>query len=337
MKIGLLGCKGTSLDLLRNLTANKIAPIKVVISLNEENATKNKVAYYQAPKIKEFCQESDIEFHYTDTYHLNNDADLELFKKLKIDLLLVIGWERLLPDDIMNTLGKYACGMHGSAYGLPKGRGRSPLNWSIITGHKYFTTCLFKYDAGMDSGDIIGQKTFSISGSDTISSLHMKNRIAMQQLVETYTPIIERGAENFIKQPELEPTFYPKRTYEDGAIDWNQKANEICALVRAVSFPYPSAFTKLNGREIKIDAAVPFDPALFHSGKAPGEILDVSYSLNEVVVSCKQGAVLIKEFNGIEVEQLRCGDIFESADTRQILDEIRGRYPESVPDHQKEI
>ena len=72
------------------------------------------------------------------------------------DLLCALGWGRLVPEAVLQMLGKFACGMHGSAFGLPRGRGRSPMNWSIITGHNRFITSLFRYTPGMDDGDILG-------------------------------------------------------------------------------------------------------------------------------------------------------------------------------------
>ena len=338
MHIALLGSKGTTLDLLYHLSKSGKVPIQTVITLGEEMATKNKVAFYRGKEIMAFCEEQQIDCHVTKGYTLRKEEDQALFEDLKIDLLLVIGWERLLPDSVLGTLGKFACGMHGSAYGLPKGRGRSPLNWSILTGHRKFITYLFRYDAGMDSGDVIGFRAFDINEFDTIGSLHMKNRIVMQQLVEAYVPLIAKDKMRFQPQAPFPTTFYPKRTRLDGQIDWRESTDDIYALIRAVSFPYPSAYSKTpDGRELVIDEGFPFDSALYDSYVKSGTILDISISLNQFVVKTGNGSLIITRCSGVPMDELSLGMVLESADARAMRADIVTRYGDDITDDQKEI
>ncbi len=336
MKIGLLGCKGTTLDLLNHLTMATNVQIDLVITLSEENATKNKVAFYRGNDIRKYCEQHAIQCHTTQSYHLNNEEDQAWIAAQHIDLLLVIGWERLLPDAVLNALGKFACGMHGSPYGLPRGRGRSPLNWSIITEHQQFITSLFRYDAGVDSGNIIGSMRFDINAYDTISSLHSKNRIVMQQLVATYVPLIASGEVQFTQQPNTKPTYYPKRTAEDGWIDWNETTEAIYNLVRAVAFPYPSAFTYLGKVKVVIDKAQPYDATLF-ADAAPGTVLDVSISLQQFAVKTGNGSLLITEFSGVSIAEIQPGVKLIGGNATQIKEAIVQRYSPGIADDEKEI
>tara|TARA_B100000809_G_scaffold46738_1_gene41140 strand:- start:5251 stop:6270 length:1020 start_codon:yes stop_codon:yes gene_type:complete len=338
MKITLLGAKGTTLDLLNNLVISKKVDITNVVTLSKENSAKNKVAFYKGTELVDYCESNGIDVHVTSTYHMNSEVDLDFFKQLKTDLLLVIGWERVVPNQILKTLGKFACGMHGSAFGLPKGRGRSPLNWSLITGHRKFTTYLFRYNPEIDAGDIIGFKTFDINEFDNIASLHAKNRNVMQQLVTTYVPLIDSGEVEFFKQPPLESSFYPKRTMEDGFIDWNSSSEEIYNLIRAVSFPYPSAFTFTeDSQKLVIDVAFPFDTALFNSNVAPGTIVDISISLNQFVIKTGTGSLLVSQFSGIDINKLAIESVLKSGDNAEIIQNITTRYDEGIVDDQKEI
>jgi methionyl-tRNA formyltransferase len=337
MKIALLGCKGTTLDLLCNLGQHGKVKISQVITLSEENASKNKVAFYQGKQILEYCKNYTIPHHITETYHMNHEDDLFFFQQNKFDLLIVLGWERLVPSSILQCLGKFSCGMHGSAYGLPKGRGRSPLNWSILTGHRKFITYLFKYDPFIDAGEIIGLKAFDINEFDTISSLHYKNSVVMQQLLETYVPLIEKNQIVFYPQPPLNPSFYPKRTDEDGAIDWYQKTDEIYDLIRAVSEPYPSAFTFLKNKKLIITTAFPFDTALFDSNIKPGTIMDVSISLDQFVVKTSSGSLLVTKFSGCSSLELQIGEVLESVNENEILNRIIERYAIGTKEEEKEI
>lgn len=337
MRIALLGCKGTTLDLLHSIISQASFRVDLVITLPEHIAEKNSVAFYKADDIMDYCEQCEIPFHTVQSYHLTDGEDLRFFKKAEIDLLLVIGWERIIPGDILSTLGKFACGMHGSVYGLPKGRGRSPLNWAIITEHSKFITYLFRYNPLIDDGDIIGFKVFDITVFDTIATLHMKNRIAMYELAKMYIPLIERGEAIFCPQPPGKSTFYPKRTPIDSGVDWYQRTLQVYNLIRAVAPPYPPAFCYHGEKKVYIYEAYPFDSGLYHHSIKPGTIVDVSVSLGYFVVKTVDGSLIVKKFGGACIEDLGVGDVLEGVNQRDILQQIIQRYPEHIADDEKEI
>ena len=109
--------------------------------------------------------------------------DLDFISSLNIDLVFVVGWQRLIPKIILESLSIGAFGMHGSSMDLPLGRGRSPMNWSLIEDKKFFYTNLFKYNSGVDSGDILDTFKFSITNKDTAETLHFKNTLSMKYLI----------------------------------------------------------------------------------------------------------------------------------------------------------
>ncbi len=337
MKITLMGCKGTTLDLLNSIVLEKAFNINQVITLPENLGKKHGIAFFQGNQIKNYCKTQSIPVHTVNSYNLKDPSDLKFFQEAQIALLLVIGWERIVPDNILKTLGKFACGMHGSPYGLPKGRGRSPMNWSLITGHNRFVTNLFKYNPFIDAGEIIGFQVFEINEFDSIASLHSKNRIAMYQLLKTYIPLIEKDQVIFKPQSPIKPTFYPKRVPDDSAIDWNLNTLQIYNLIRAVSPPYPPAFCFYKGKKIFILEAYPFDTALFTSEIKPGTIVDISITLNEIVIKTKDGSLLVKKFTGLTSTDLQIGEIFQGADSDAILQDIVKRYSEKTPLDQREI
>ena len=337
MRIALLGCKGTTWDLLNSIVSQRSFSLDYVITLPRRLADANSVAFYKGEEITSYCRKHDIPTYVVRSYHLKRAEDLQFFKKAGIDLLLVMGWERLIPAEVLGTLGKFACGMHGSPYGLPKGRGRSPLNWSIITGHKRFVTCLFRYDEAMDAGNIIGFKVFEINVFDTIASLHAKNRIAMHQLLQTYMPLIQSGEVASWPQPPEKPTYYPKRSPDDGGIDWSQSTNEIYNLVRAVAPPYPAAYCYHNETKMLILEAHPFDSALFDSGVSPGTVVDVSVALEQFAVKTVDGALLVKKFSPLRIDDLHVGHCLRGVDHNDILQQIISRYPPHLAEDEKEV
>ena len=303
-KVALLGCKGTTLDMLSDFTRRTGVQISQVITLPSNLGRRNNVAFFRGNEIRQHCKETGTACYTVNSYSLNDNEDITFFQNAGIDLLLVIGWERLLPDLVLSSLGLFACGMHGSPYGLPKGRGRSPMNWSLIDGHELFLSSLFRYTPGTDDGNIIGSRMFEINEFDTIATLHLKNRICMTDLLVTYLPNILRGQHHETPQPPTLPTFFPKRTKDDGRIDWRQTTKQIYNLIRAVASPYPGARTSVNGREVIIWEAIPFSRAIFPGHYKEGQILDVSVAGECFVVSTGDGSLLIQRFEGISVKNL---------------------------------
>jgi len=335
LRLAILGSKGTTLDLIAGLHGAKAWPISAVVTLNGASAERNQVAFFRGTEIAAYCGAAAIPCHEVRSYGLTDPADHAFFATQRFDLLCVLGWERLIPEAVLRTLGKFACGMHGSAFGLPRGRGRSPMNWSIITGQNRFITSLFRYTAGMDDGDILGSRVFEINEHDTIETLHQKNRVAMLQVLTECLPQIASGEIAPTPQPRGDPSYYPKRTPEDGLIDWSASTRAIHRLVRAVAPPYPGAFAHLDGRRIGILAAQPFDAALFGSNVAAGTIVDVSVAAGRFVVKTADGSLLVTAFDGIAAADLRVG--LRLAGSAAGGPDFTTRYGKDIPCSQWEI
>ena len=334
LKLAILGSKGTTLDLIAGLTQADAWPISAVVTLNAESAARNNVAFFRGSDIAAYCGAAGIRCQTARSYTLTDAADVAFFANERFDLMCVLGWERLIPEAILRNLRKFACGMHGSAFGLPRGRGRSPMNWSIITGQDRFVTYLFRYTPGMDDGDIVGSRTFEINAHDTIETLHQKNRIAMLQVLTESLPKIAAGEVVLAPQPAGEPSYYPKRTPEDGLIDWRASTRAIDRLIRAVAPPYPGAFAYLDGCRIGISAAQPFDAGLFADDTPAGTIVDVSLAGGTFVVKTADGSLLVTKFDGIAANDLRRGAQLAGATT---LTDFTSRYGTDIPPSQWEI
>ena len=335
LRIAILGSKGTTLDLIAGLHASKAWPISAVITLNAASAERNQVAFFRGVDIAAYCGAAAIPCHEVRSYGLSDPVDQAFFESERFDLLCVLGWERLIPEAVLGTLGKFACGMHGSAFGLPRGRGRSPMNWSIITGQSRFITSLFRYTPGMDDGDILGSRVFEVNEHDTIETLHQKNRVAMLQVLTECLPKIASGEIVFTPQPDGEPSYYPKRIPEDGLIDWSAPTRAIHRLVRAVAPPYPGAFAHLDGRRIDILAAQPFDGALFGAHVAAGTIVDVSVASGRFVVKTIDGSLLVTQFDGVAAADLRAGMRLQGSAPGG--PDFTARYGKDIPRSQWEI
>lgn len=332
-KVAFVGAKFTTIDCMRRLLEDGFG-IDQLITIGPEEAKKSRVSGYM--DVGAFARANGIPVLTARRYDLRDEIDISTIRTMELDLLLVIGWERLIPKEILQSAKLFACGMHGSPEGLPRGRGRSPLNWSLILGKRQFITSLFIYDENVDSGRVIASEEFEIAELDDAETLHLKNRIAMNKLLRTHLPSILRGEVHGLEQRrDMRRTYYPKRTPDDGGIDWGRRSIEIRNLVRALARPYPGAFTWLGDRKVVIWSAVPFDERLVSPGQ-PGEIVELTVR-GSFVVSTGDGALLVRDYEGIAAADVEPGVRFTSVDFRAQLASILARYPEFVAEDQREI
>lgn len=293
-RIAVFGCKSTTRFLLEALLARGAAHALVTIS--PELAAKNDVADYD--DLRDFAAARGIARHLAASYVLKDPADVSAIRALGLDLAFVVGWQRLLPPEILELLPVGAFGMHGSAEDLPRGRGRSPMNWSILEGRDRFVTNLFRYDAGVDSGAVLDTLRFSVRPEDTAETMHFKNVLAMKRLVLKNLDALLAGEVALRPQQDLKPSFYPKRTPEDSLIDWRSDLATLERFIRAVAPPFGGAFTFLEGKRLVIRRAAVFETDDVDFGQAsapPGAILEV-FPNGKWLVRCLGGILLVHEY-----------------------------------------
>jgi methionyl-tRNA formyltransferase len=298
-RVGAVGCKHTTRDLILGLQRHGFQ-VDHCITISPQMGEEQNVAGYM--DLRPFLESQGIPYTVAQTYSLKSDADREALLTLNLDALLVMGWQRLIPDWWLESLSIGAFGMHGSSRPLPHGRGRSPMNWSLIQGKDLFYTHLFQYKPGVDDGPIVGVQTFDINPHDDCLTLHFKNTVAMIQLCLIHLPTLLDGTAQLTPQPEEGATYYPKRSEEDGLIYWEDTTTQIYNLVRAVTKPFPGAFSYLNddaNRKIRIWLAQPFDTQLPYPGARPGEIVEVFYN-GMFVVRSGDTTVLVRESEGYD-------------------------------------
>jgi len=288
-KTAIFGCKYTTKFLVENLDLR----IGSIITIDPPQGEKHQVADYCDLR-KELDGRRDI--YQARRYDLKDGEDIERINALGIDLAFVIGWQRLIPPEILRRLTIGAFGMHGSALNLPLGRGRSPLNWSIIEGRRFFHTNLFRYDAGADSGDILDTLGFAISEHDTAETLHYKNTLAMKHLIDRNIQGLLSGECVLKRQREAAPTYYPKRSPEDSLIDWSRDVFYIERFIRAVTRPFNGAFTFIGGEKVTLWRAQLFDTVDFgYAGREYGQIVEL-FPNGKFLVNCLGGTLLVSEY-----------------------------------------
>ena len=294
MEINIFGCKDTTLYLANYLKKNKF---KInLITISKKSAHKNQVAgYLDLSKFKKIFNEIYI----AKSYSLKNKSDKNYFlKKNKSNLALCCGWQRLIPTKILNTYKFGVFGMHGSAKNLPFGKGRSPMNWAIIEGRKFFFTNLFKYNSGIDSGPIVDQRIFSIQKHDTAETLHYKNTIAMCDLVNENINKLFQINQSLKKQNKLFSSFYPKRKPSDSVIDWSDDIFNIERLVRSVTLPFSGGISYIKKKAIYIYSCSIFYTDLEdhdYRDEKFGKIVEVFLN-GKFLVRCSGGVLIINAY-----------------------------------------
>jgi methionyl-tRNA formyltransferase len=308
-RIAFAGCKDTTKECIGALTRAGWQ-VDLLITISPEMGEKNMVAGYL--DLREFARQHDIPVYQAASYSLKNNMDVEALSAYEIDILLVIGWQRLIPEWLLEKLRIGAFGMHGSSHALPYGRGRSPMNWSLIQNRDVFISNLFKYSPGVDDGDILDTQDFDMNPFDNAKTMHYKSTLAMISLVlKNMTRMLDN---NFTlrKQLDMPPTYYPKRTEEDGIIFWDRDSKEIYNLIRAVTRPFHGAFAFQGDKKIMIWSGYPFDSRLFDPYVWPGTILHV-FNNGDFIVKTGDGSVIITEYEMDDEMKPEVGSVLHSA------------------------
>lgn len=293
-RIAIFGCKSTTLFLIKSLL-NANIKVSHLITIDPQMGEKNEVADYC--DLFQIVSEMGIKVYSAKHYSLKNEDDIAFCNGLKLDIAFVMGWQRLIPAEILSNIKIGAFGMHGSSMDLPLGRGRSPMNWSIIEGRKVFYTNLFKYSAGVDDGDVVDAYKFQITDKDTGESMHYKNLLSMKYLIErNITSLLENRFQLHVQRTDIEPTFYPKRSPQDGLIDWYTDIAVIERFIRAVTRPFSGAFTFVGADKMTIWDAQIFDHQDFgYTNKKEGEIVAV-FPGGKFLIKCFGGLLLVNEY-----------------------------------------
>lgn len=177
----------------------------------------------------------------------------EAFQKIsdmKPDLVVVAAFGQIIPKEILD-LPKYGCiNVHASL--LPAYRGASPIQHVILDGCKETGVTIMQMGEGLDTGDMISQAKIPISDDDTAGSLFDKLTDLGADLLLKTIPTIEDGTATRTPQPEESTTPYARMIKkEDGHVNWSKDAETLERLVRGMN-PWPSAFTSVDGKMLKI-------------------------------------------------------------------------------------
>ena len=294
--IVLFGVKTDTYDLYNKFKDD----IDLVVTLNDEE-TKN---YHISggEKINKLINKNCYE---SNSYNFSTQECKDFFNNNTFDIGIVYGWQRIIPQYVLNRFKHGIFGFHASPLGLPFGKGRSPINWSIILDFKQVYNHCFQYNKNVDDGDIYSTTKLDILPWDNINSMRLKSIIDAKNVV---SKLIKDFYNNNIKLQDknlsVPESFFLKRKPSDGKINLSKNTNEIFNLVRGVSYPFPGAFLFYDNLKITIWEAYPFSFNLFKNQK-PGKILKILKD-NSFLLKTIDGVLLVKDYtieNNIKLKE----------------------------------
>ena len=240
--------------------------------------------------------------------------DIAQIAAAKPDIIYAVGCSQLLPTELLTIPTIAAVRMHCSL--LPRHRGRAPIPWSVILGLRRSGVTLFHLSREADRGDIIGQEAFPIAPHDTAGDIYRKAVRASVSLIEVYHALLTASAAPRIQQDLRRSDYWPKRTPQDGLIDWDTSAACLYSWVRALTHPFPGAFTYWRDRKLFIWEV---HPAGATSIGPAGSVVELT--AREILVNTGEGSLAITSLQMdceeelrpeafLSRHQLRTGDVF---------------------------
>ncbi|MBF7980422.1 MULTISPECIES: bifunctional UDP-4-amino-4-deoxy-L-arabinose formyltransferase/UDP-glucuronic acid oxidase ArnA [Rahnella] len=230
---------------------------------------------------------------------VNHPLWVDRIRALQPDVIFSFYYRNMLSEEILSLAPRGGFNLHGSL--LPRYRGRAPVNWALLNGETETGVTLHKMVKRPDAGDIVGQQKVAITADDTALKLHAKVREAAKELLTKLLPEMKAGKISLTPQDETQASYFGRRTAADGEIHWHKSATEINNLIRAVTEPYPGAFSFLGQRKLTIWRARPLST---QHDKQPGTVL----SSDPLTIACGEGALEVlagQSENGLYVQGSR--------------------------------
>ncbi len=239
-----------------------------------------------------------------------NEKDfIDYISFLEPSMAIVAGFPQILSDELVSLPELGTINQHGGK--LPQYRGGSPLNWQIINGESIIGVSIIKMDSGIDTGALIYEDSFSLKDNEDISDAHRKANEIFADLSLRALQALEEGSVELIEQNDTDAVYWHQRNSDDGLINWNtMNAQQVINMVRALTRPYPGAYTFRNGDRINIFSAS--FPSIVIKG-VPGRVCYVQGQGPFVV--CSDMAILLHDYvirdnqqKPIGMQKLRRGD-----------------------------
>lgn len=263
MRVVFMGTPDFAVGTLKALIASEHQVLAVV---TQPDKPKGRGKAMQFTPVKEVAVEAGIPV--MQPVKVRDAEVVAELQALQPDVIVVVAFGQIIPKSILE-MPEYGCiNVHASL--LPKYRGAAPIQWAVIDGEKKSGVTTMQMDTGLDTGDMLLKREVILDEEETGGSLFDKlSEVGAELLIETLEKL-EKGGVEPQKQPEESPTPYAAMmTKELGKIDWSKDAAAIERLIRGLN-PWPSAYTKLGDKTLKIWSAKVHEGC----GQTPGMVVE---------------------------------------------------------------
>jgi methionyl-tRNA formyltransferase len=269
-----------------------------IINLEQD---KHEVERYEAP-IREFAAMHKVPLWETKRMKDRDYAGI-IRKELKPDIALVVGCRIFLPAEVYTIPPRGTLAVHDSY--LPEYRGFAPLNWSIINGENLTGVSLFQLSEETDGGDIVARKKIPFGKDETAIQVYERVITETVDIVLKAWPLLEKNKARRLKQDYQTGSITCSRTPSDGRIDWTKSTKEIYDLVRALTLPYPGAYTFFGNKKLMVWGAKPGPKKPVYVGRISGRVVGMSAEYGYIDVLTRDGVLRITEvqIEGTETSQ----------------------------------
>ena len=217
-------------------------------------------------------------------HDVNHPLWVDRIKASQPEVIFSFYYRHLLSEAILNCARAGAFNLHGSL--LPGYRGRAPLNWVLVNGETETGVTLHRMVKKADAGAIIAQQRVAIAPEDTALTLHRKLCATAQTLLAATLPALKSGDVQETPQDERQASYFGARSAQDGVINWQGAAQDAHNLVRALTDPWPGAFSYVGSNKFIVWKSQVLDDS---SGAKAGTVI----SVNPLVIACGRGALEI--------------------------------------------
>ena len=297
-KILFMGTPSFSVPILKSINLSNHKILEVYTQPPKKKNRGQKISF---SPIHSYSNEINISVRHPST--LESQEELEHFKELKPDIVVVVAYGQIIPSKFLNLENIIFINIHASL--LPKWRGAAPIQRAIMNCDKETGISIMKIEPELDSGPILMKSKIEIIKNNNYEELSNKMSKLGAKLILEVLDLIKNNKAHFIPQEHEKATYAKKINKTESKIDWNMNAKKIVAQVNAF-YPSPGSWFNLKGLRIKIIRAIEIK-----TSGLPGEIINKNFT-----IGCSKNAVQILELqkegkNKISVEEFLKGNKLE--------------------------
>jgi len=277
LKIVFMGTPEFSVPTLDLLIKKKFNVVKVYTQPPKKSKRGQKI---NPSSIEEYCKKNKISFRNPEI--LDTQEELKIFKELSANLIVVVAYGKIIPENFLNISKFGFINIHASL--LPKWRGAAPIQRAIMNGDKKIGVSIMKIEEKLDSGPVLASREFNLDKNENHGEVEKKLSLEGADLLIHCLSAIENGSSKFINQNNSQATYAKKIEKNETKINWYKDANKVLAHIHGLS-PNPGAWFEFNKERFKVLKA-----AMSTAKGQSGHVLD-----DNLTIGCGSEAIQILE------------------------------------------